>query len=163
MWKKIKIIVGILCFITAVILAVQQYSTFHPPLEFEMPESTQDARYRQQLIEQEFIRGIELLGLTKKQREQLDKWLQWKPQGKSAEEKRAHEKELQTFLDEEQVKRFRELRIERNNLRKTLKEERDKHLREMLGAADYERNKADMQRVAEQRRQRLEQQRATGN
>jgi Spy/CpxP family protein refolding chaperone len=160
--QLIKIVIGFALLLAAVGLAISTYKKMNPPLKPEPPQSSLMLRKQKQEIHDGFRMGLETLNLTEEQEKQFKEWQAWSPKGKSREEKREHQKQLAEILDEEQLERYRQLvRIRRDENRELNSERREK-MERLLGEKDLKKHRENVQKIHEQRKQRIEEQKQYG-
>lgn len=157
-----KKLLAIVLFCAAVAIGAFGIARTRPPAPSPPPVASQIERSVQERLKADFQAKVKGLGLTADQEKRLEAWSRFRAEGKTAEERRAHNRELRNILTPEQFTAYQALQKERRAGEAALREAREARLRRMIGERDYEKHKSDMQKVREQRKQRLETRRAAG-
>lgn len=153
MGKFVKFLIGLGLIITAAAIGVSKYKKTHPPLQYEPPKAQIEMAEKAKAIKKDFELDIITLGLTEEQKKKLEQWMKWEPKGKTKEEKKAHNDELKTILNPDQIKRLKQIQDKQKDNTKKLKSDKEENLKKMLGEADYQKFQANEKKRQEQKKQ----------
>lgn len=152
-WKKIAAVV---LFGGAIAYAIAQYTRLQPEPPSPPPLSSQWARMDAEKIDKNYAAGLTAAGLTEEQQEALRDWERRRGRAKDDAEKKALREELNTLLTKEQIAEYQRLQKERSEQRAALRTAKDERLKNMIGERDFERHKADMQKVRDNKQAKKE-------